>query len=98
MRNLVLMFLVGLGAFALLSTAVDAAPVKLTEQQVQTVCDGGKRCAKECGLNGEHLCEFKCDKKDQCSGSCLSCPGARTTLFPNFYSNRVVKQTVRRAP
>jgi hypothetical protein len=35
MRNLVLMFLVGLGAFALLSTAADAALVKLTKQQVQ---------------------------------------------------------------
>jgi hypothetical protein len=98
MRNLVLMFLVGLGAFALLSTAADAAPVKLTKQQVQTVCNGGNHCVKDCGLKGTHLCEFKCDKKDNCSGSCESCGVKTRVLFPGLYSNRVVRQTVRQAP
>jgi phage-related protein len=97
MRNLVLMFLVGLAAFALLSTAADAAPIKLTKQQVHTVCDGGKYCTRECGLNGDQLCELKCDKKDTCSGSCLSCGVKARVLFPGLYSNRVVRQTVRQA-
>ena len=98
MRNLILMFLVGLGAFALAPHPADAAPIKLTKQQVQTVCDGSKYCTRDCGLKGEHLCEFKCDKKDNCSGSCESCGVKTRPLFPNLYSNRVIRQTVRQAP
>jgi hypothetical protein len=98
MRRLVLFFGFVLAAFAFAANSADAAPVKLTKQQVQTVCDGGNTCTRSCGLEGENLCEFKC-KGDKCSGSCLSCPGqGRTALFPGFYSKRVVKKAVKQAP
>ena len=96
MRRAVLMFGIALSAFVLASHGAVAAPVKLTKQQVQTVCNGGSSCIKNCGLEGAETCGFKCDKKGNCSGSCISC-GAKTRsqLFPNLHSKRVVKKAVK---
>ena len=97
MRRLVLIFFVGLAAIVTLPHAVEAKGVKLTKQQVQTVCDGKTACRKSCGLQGADLCDFKC-KGDKCSGSCLSCGAKSARVFPNLYSNRVVRQAVRASP
>ena len=97
MRKLVLILLVWLVAMVAHTHAAEARGVNLTKQQVQTVCDGKTTCAKECGLKGDHLCEFKC-KGDKCSGSCLSCGVKSARMFPNLYSKRVIRQEVRASP
>jgi hypothetical protein len=91
MRKLI-MFVLGLTALALAPSDAEAA-VKLTKQQVQTVCNGKNSCVKDCGLNGEHTCNFACGK-DTCSGVCLTCGVKARAMFPNLYSNRVVRRTV----
>ena len=78
MRRLVLMCIVGLAAFVLASHAADAKGVKLTKGQVQTVCDGKTECQKNCGLQGNDLCTFKC-KGDKCEGKCLVVGMCRVT-------------------
>jgi hypothetical protein len=68
MRKLV-MFIVGLAAFALIPPEV-AAATKLTSQQVANVCGSALKtettsvsgCRKACGLNKEHSCQFGCYK------------------------------------
>lgn len=97
MRRLVLMFIVGLAALILVPHAAEAKGVKLTKQQVETVCDGEQSCVRDCGLKNDHLCSFTC-KNDKCSGLCESCPGKSSRPFPNHYSKHVVRQAVRRAP
>jgi hypothetical protein len=97
MRRLVLMFIVGLAAFVFVSHAADAKGVKLTKGQVQTVCDGKTECQKNCGLQGNDVCTFKC-KGDKCEGKCLSCGNVSRHVFPNLYSKRVVRQSVRSSP
>lgn len=67
MRRLVLMFIVGLAALVLVPHAAEAKGVKLTKQQVETVCDGKQSCVRDCGLKNDHLCSFTC-KNDKCSG------------------------------
>jgi hypothetical protein len=47
------MSVVGLATFVLVASNAEAAPVKLNKQQVQTVCDGGSFCIKDCGLKGD---------------------------------------------
>jgi hypothetical protein len=96
MRRLVLMLIVGLAAFVLVPHVAEAKGVKLTKSQVQTVCDGKTECRKNCGLQGNDVCDFKC-KGDKCEGKCLSCGSVRR-IFPNLYSKRVVRQTVRSSP
>jgi hypothetical protein len=86
MRRLVLIFFVCLAAIITLPHAVEAKGVKLTKQQVQTVCNGKTACRKGCGLQGTDLCDFKC-KGDKCSGSCLSCGVKSARVLPNHYSN-----------
>ncbi|MGE3529382.1 MAG: hypothetical protein AB7G54_08125 [Methyloceanibacter sp.] len=97
MRKLVLIIIVGLAAIVTLPHAVEAKGVKLTKQQVQTVCDGATYCTTECGLKGEHLCEFKC-KGNTCSGNCQSCGVKSARVFPNLYSNRLVRRELRASP
>jgi hypothetical protein len=99
-----LLILVGFTA-ALLSFETYAAGVKLTTQQVATVCGKALKshgsvagCKKSCGVNNEHVCEFGCSKdKDgtTCEGDCTTCGDKRTSVFPNFYANRMVKQSIR---
>jgi hypothetical protein len=72
-----IMFIVGLAALAAPQAA--EAAVKLTQQQVQTVCNGKSVCSKDCGLNGEHHCIFACNKTG-CSGTCQTC-GVNTRWF-----------------
>ena len=60
MRRLVLMFIVGLAALVLVPHAAEAKGVKLTKQQVETVCDGKQSCVRDCGLKNDHLCSFTC--------------------------------------
>ena len=99
-------FVVGVIAVSLLPLQSDAAPVKLTKDQVATVCGkgitssgGSSGCQKACGLNGEHECEYSCYKGKDCQGSCTTCGAkTRTVMFPNFYANRMVRQSVRNAP
>lgn len=55
MRRLVLIFLVGLAAIVATPNFAEAKGVKLTKQQVQTVCNGATACLKACGLKGTHL-------------------------------------------
>src|SRR5215210_2489742 len=96
-------FIVGLAAVVLLSHEAAAAGVKLTPQQVGTVCGSGLKsghgvsgCKKKCGSNGEHDCEYSCYKGKDCQGYCTTCGVKnRTILFPNWQSNRVVRQSVR---
>jgi hypothetical protein len=103
MRKLV-MFIVGLAAFALIPPEV-AAATKLTSQQVANVCGsalktettGVSGCRKECGLNKEHSCQFGC-YKGGCWGNCDTCGQRRSALFPKLYSNRVVRGALRASP
>jgi len=96
-----LVFILGLAAVALFSH--EAAAVKLTQQQVETVCGSGLQsghnssgCKKKCGLNNEHDCEYSCYKGKDCQGVCTTCGvKGRAVLFPNFYANRVVKRAAR---
>jgi hypothetical protein len=98
--------IVGLAAFVLIPHEV-AAAVKLTSQQVETVCgnklkteaSGVSGCYKDCGLNNAHYCEFTCYKGD-CYGACVTCGRAekRSGFFPKLYSNRVVRRALRASP
>lgn len=91
----------------LVSIHADAAGVKLTTQQVATVCGKALKshgsvagCKKSCGANNEHVCEFGCYKDKEgtsCEGDCTTCGDNRTALFPNFYANRTVRQSMRNA-
>lgn len=89
-----IIFIIGLVVLALF--AGEAAAVKLSEQQVKTTCGSKLQssgcvdyCQKKCGLNGEHNCDFSCNKGN-CQGLCTSC-GATARVFPNRYGNRVVR-------
>ena len=73
--------------------------VKLTTQQVATVCgkdlvsgNGHAGCSKGCG---KYQCDYDCTKSG-CQGQCLTCPGTGRIL-PGLKSKRVVKQSVRAA-
>ncbi len=90
-----MVFALGLVAFALIPHHAQA-DVRLTKQQVQTVCNGRTSCVKDCGLNGEHICGFKCTGS-KCSGSCMTCGVKARALFPNLYANRVTRRAVRGA-
>jgi hypothetical protein len=48
--------------------------VRLTKDQVNTVCGNPNYCQKKCGLNKEYTCEFGCGRSG-CAGTCLTCPG-----------------------
>jgi hypothetical protein len=101
--------LVALAAFALVPHEASAAGVKITKQNVNDVCGaklesggGSMGCTKQCGLNGEHLCDFSCTG-DKCVGYCLSC-GVKERLveLPSKKSaialaNRVVRGEISRA-
>ena len=91
-----LLFALGLAIFALIPHHAQAE-VKLTKQQVQTVCDGRTSCVKQCGLNGEHICGFKC-KGSKCGGTCMTCGAKAKVLFPHLYANRVVRGAVHGSP
>jgi len=98
MRRLVLMLIVGFAGFVLVPHAAEAKGVKLTKEQVRTVCNGKTECQKYCGSVGTDLCHFKC-KGGKCEGKCLSCGVQESRhVFPKLYAKRVVKQVVRRSP
>ena len=84
-----IMFIIGLAAFAMALQGAEAA-VKLTQAKVQSVCNGKNSCVKDCGLNGEHTCTFVC-WQGVCSGACSTCGVKTRSVFPNSYSNRVVR-------
>jgi hypothetical protein len=90
------MFIFGLAAFALVPHDV-MGEVKLTAQQVETVCGktpGNSGCSKKCGLNNEHTCDFGCNPPDQCRGLCTTCGVKERRVFPNRYSNRVTRASL----
>ncbi len=95
--------MVGFVAVASFPFVAGAAGVKLTPEQVGTVCGKGMTsggassgCKKSCGLNGEHSCEYSCYKGKDCEGNCTTCGvKSRSVMFPNFYANRMVRQSVR---
>jgi len=97
-----IVYIVWLAAFALVPHKATADPVKLTSQQVESVCgkklktetSGVSGCSKECGLNNEHSCEFGC-YKGGCWGSCITCGKARSAFFPNLYSSRVIRRALK---
>jgi hypothetical protein len=89
-----IMLIVGFAALALVSH--QAAAVKLSSEQVKTVCGnklqssgGVDYCVKKCGLNQEHSCDFSC-YKGSCQGLCTTC-GVKARILPHPYSNRVVR-------
>ncbi len=95
----------GLLVVALFPFMAEAKGVKLTKDQVATVCGQGLQshgsvtgCKKTCGSNKEHVCEYGCVKGQGCEGDCTTCGDKRTAVFPGFYANRLVKQSVRNAP
>jgi len=98
-----LVVIVGFVAVALFPFGAGAAGVKLTQDQVSTVCGkglissgGSSGCTKTCGLNGEHECQYSCYKGKDCQGNCNTCGvKSRTVMFPGFYANRMVRQSVR---
>jgi hypothetical protein len=63
-----------------------------------TTSGGSSGCQKKCGLNGEHECEYSCYKGKDCRGDCTTCGVKRTALFPGFYANRVVRQSLKASP
>jgi hypothetical protein len=75
-----LILVLGLAMLALFVSEVGAAGVKLTNQQVKSVCGSGMRtypggvtgCSKACGLNNEHTCSFECSSSG-CAGYCEDC-------------------------
>ena len=90
------MFIVGLIALALIST--EAGAVKLTQQQVDTVCSGRSSCTKNCGLNGEHLCDFGCSKKYGCTGVCQTCRnGSRETTSGPVVRAELARRSIARS-
>ena len=99
MSRFILMFILGLAALVLVPHAAEAKGVKLTKEQVLTVCNGKTNCQKYCGVTGDDLCQFKC-KGGQCEGKCTTCGVVQESrhIFPNLYSKHVVRQAVRRAP
>jgi len=100
--------IVSLIAVTSFAFVAEAAGVKLTTQQVATVCGKALQshgsvagCKKTCGANKEHVCEYGCSKDaggTSCEGDCTTCGDKRTVLFPNIYAKRVIKQTVRSSP
>ncbi len=104
----VLMLVAGLGlafSFFLASSPQNAFAktilVKLTQQQVATVCGGELKpgggghsgCTKSCGAK-KHMCDYDCDKKGQCVGQCITCPQRKLPLGENA-PKRVIKNAVR---
>ena len=90
------MFIFGLAAFALAPHEA-MGEVKLTAQQVETVCGktpGNIGCSKKCGLNNEHTCDFGCNPPDQCRGLCTTCGVKERRIFLNRYSNRVTRASL----
>lgn len=69
-----LLILLSMAFLALQPAPASAAGVKLTPEQVKTVCGddiksggGSTGCTKQCGLNGQNWCDYNC-KKDKCEG------------------------------
>jgi hypothetical protein len=93
-------------AVAAFPLVAGAAGVKLTKDQVATVCGKGLRssgsisgCKKTCGTNKEHTCEYGCENGKNCEGTCTDCGvKTRTVVFPNLYSKRMVRQSLRSSP
>jgi len=97
-----LLLIAGLALAALVPNAASAKTVlvKLTTQQVATVCgkdlqSGGGHvgCVKKCG---SHQCDYDCTKSG-CTGQCYTCPGQDRKILPGLQSKRVVKDAVRAA-
>ncbi len=93
------------GLLAIASLTGEARAVTLTKGQVDTVCGNDMQsghdvsgCKKKCGVNGEHDCEYSCYKGKDCQGYCTSCGVKGRVLFPKWYGNRLVKQSLRGAP
>jgi hypothetical protein len=53
-----MIFAISLAACSLI--VGEALAVKLTKDQVNTVCNGKPQCQKTCGLNGQATCIFSC--------------------------------------
>jgi len=101
MRKSILL-IAGLALAVLLPSAASAKTVvvKLTTQQVATVCgkdlqSGGGHvgCTKKCG---SYQCDYDCTKSG-CTGQCFTCPGQDRKVFPGLPSKRVLKDAVRAA-
>jgi|RhiMetdeSRZDD1v2_1073273.scaffolds.fasta_scaffold2273242_1 hypothetical protein len=83
MRKLPLIVLT-LGVLAFISGHADAAriTVQLTQNQVNTVCNGKNYCQKPCGSNKQYNCEFGCGSSG-CGGTCLTCPTGQARIQPS---------------
>ena len=70
-----------LGSLAILTQHAEAKQitVKLSKQQVQTVCDGKEYCQKSCGSSSQYNCEFGCGPAG-CGGTCLTCPTGQSRV------------------
>jgi hypothetical protein len=103
MRN-ALLLIVGFLVVALFPFDGAAKGVKLTKKpsrnrlrqgaSVTRKCDG---IQKTCRANKEHVCEYGCVQGEGCEGDCTTCGDKRSVVFPGFYSNRMVRQSVRQA-
>jgi hypothetical protein len=97
---------IGVATLAFAPSDASAKPitVKLTQQQVATVCgkelsSAGNRsgCHKNCGAGNKQICGFECDNKTkQCGGQCVTC-AARKFPFGTAYPGHVVNKSVRQA-
>jgi hypothetical protein len=67
-----LLIVLSLGLLGLMTQEADAEriAVKLSKNQVATVCNGKSYCQVSCG---QYTCEFGCGSAG-CHGQCLTCP------------------------
>jgi hypothetical protein len=72
--------------------------VKLTTQQVATVCgkqlaSGGGHvgCTRACG---KYQCDYDCTKEKGCTGQCVNCPGTDRKVLPGLRSRLVISNAV----
>jgi hypothetical protein len=73
-----LFILLSMGFLALHVAPAEAKGVKLTPEQVKTVCGkdiqsggGNTGCTKNCGLNGQNICDYNC-KGGKCEGQIVA--------------------------
>lgn len=108
MHRFVVLFALAMGlaatAFAVSDVSAKTIAVKLTMEQVATVCGkklqsggGHTGCAKKCGTKGEHICDYDCKKGGQCEGTCYTCP-QRKFPFGKKFPAHVVNMSVKSAP
>ena len=103
MRNAFLLVM-GLLVVALFSFAAEAKGVKLTKDQVATVCGKGLQshgsvtgARKLAAPTKSMSASMDVSRARAAEGDCTTCGDKRTVVFPGFYANRMVKQSVRNA-